>query len=135
MGIRIVTLATSSSQDLNNNAIKNVKAFTYYTKGVYPECSVEQYLFPRNSPIMQVELVGDTALRIDEDPEGPCTLILLVVQDEVGGHKITWWENLKWPGGTAPTLSTSANAIDLISIFFDGTNYYGQSALAFSVPS
>ena len=37
----------------------------------------------------------------------------------------------KFAGGT-PTLSTAANAIDVVTIFNDGTNYLGNVALAFA---
>jgi hypothetical protein len=38
---------------------------------------------------------------------------------------------LKWPAATAPTLTTTASAIDIVSFYYDGTNYFGSSALAF----
>jgi hypothetical protein len=31
-----------------------------------------------------------------------------------------------WPGGTAPTMSTGANAMDIYSFYSDGTNWYGS---------
>ena len=74
---------------------------------------------------------GDETLAFT-DPSKPCNLVLMVIQDSTGGRTITWPSNVKWPGGTAPTLSTAANAIDIITFFFDGTDYYGQASLNFS---
>ena len=65
-------------------------------------------------------------------PSKPCSLTLVVIQDSTGGRTITWPSTVKWVGGTAPTLSTAANAIDIISFFYDGTNYYGVASLNFS---
>lgn len=62
-------------------------------------------------------------------PSGPTTLVLKLVQDATGSRTATWPASVKWPGGTAPTLTTDANATDLISFYYDGTNYWGSSVL------
>lgn len=36
---------------------------------------------------------------------------------------ITWPGTVLWPGGTAPTITASNDAIDLIKLYYDGTNY------------
>lgn len=59
-------------------------------------------------------------------------LHLVLIQDGVGGRTVTWPASVKWPGGTAPTLSTGANAVDIIKFVYDGTNYYGTYDLNFS---
>jgi hypothetical protein len=58
-------------------------------------------------------------------PNGPCNVLLKVVQDATGGRTVTWPASVKWSEGVAPYLSTVANAVDIISFYFDGTNYYG----------
>jgi hypothetical protein len=63
-------------------------------------------------------------------PAGPTTLTLKLVQSS-GSNTATWPATVKWPSGTAPTLSTAASAIDFISCYYDGTNYYCQSGLNF----
>ena len=52
-------------------------------------------------------------------------LTLIVVQDGTGTRTITW-PTIKWEGGSAPTLTTDAGAIDIIKLIYDGTNYYGR---------
>jgi hypothetical protein len=37
-----------------------------------------------------------------------------------------------FPNGIDPTLSTAANAVDIISMYYDGTNYYAVASYAFS---
>ncbi len=57
---------------------------------------------------------------------------LFVVQGPGGSHVITWSSQFKWPGGTAPTLSTTGGAQDLISFVVDAGKFYGTIEKAFS---
>ena len=50
-------------------------------------------------------------------------LQLRVIQDGTGS-RIPTLPSGKWEGGVAGTFSTSAGAIDILEIYFDGTNYY-----------
>lgn len=55
-------------------------------------------------------------------------LSLFLKQDATGGYSIVWPSSVKWASGTAPTLSTSANMLDIL-VFFTidgGTNWYGS---------
>ena len=65
------------------------------------------------------------------DPVGVCNLILKVVQGDGSDTVGTWDSDIKWAGGTAPTLSTGSGDIDIISFYFDGDNYYGVASLDF----
>lgn len=42
------------------------------------------------------------------------------------------WTGVRWPNGTPPTITSIANAIDIIDLYFDGTSYYGTFAQKFS---
>jgi len=66
------------------------------------------------------------------NPASKGNLLLKLVQDSSGSRLVTWPGNVKWPSGTAPTLSTGAYAIDIITFYFDNTSYYGNSSLDFS---
>lgn len=69
------------------------------------------------------------------DPSNPCNLLLIIVQDDPGSRTITWDSmTIKWAGGAAPTLTTTADGEDVVSLFFDGTDYYGVASLAFAAP-
>lgn len=65
-------------------------------------------------------------------PSSPCSLILKLAQDATGSRTVTWPATVKWSGGTAPTLTTTASKIDLVSLYYDGTNYYGNYSLNFT---
>lgn len=68
------------------------------------------------------------------DPSNPCALTLYVKQDSTGSRIFTdtGWTNILWPGGTPAVLSTAANAIDILTLEFDGTDWYCTEAKAFS---
>ena len=56
------------------------------------------------------------------------TYMLIVKQDATGSRTLTWGTAYKFPAGVKPTLTTTANAIDIISFFCDGTNMFGTYA-------
>jgi hypothetical protein len=52
---------------------------------------------------------------------------IIVKQDASGGRVISSFGSaFKWAGGTAPTLSATANAVDILTFISDGTNLYGS---------
>ncbi|MDA0772711.1 MAG: hypothetical protein O3C63_07175, partial [Cyanobacteria bacterium] len=57
---------------------------------------------------------------------------LIIYQDGTGSRTVTTWDtDIKWPSGTAPTLSSTASALDVITCIYDGTNYLCQAGLDF----
>lgn len=58
-------------------------------------------------------------------PAGPANLVLKLVQDATGSRTATWPATVKWPNNTAPILTTTANRIDIVTFYYDGTNYFG----------
>ena len=46
---------------------------------------------------------------------------LYLKQDSVGSRTVAW-SGFKWASGTAPTLSTAANAVDIFTFYYDGTS-------------
>jgi len=68
-------------------------------------------------------------------PSNPCNILMTMTQDGTGSRTATWPATVKWPAGTAPTLTTTASGVDVISFYWDGTNYFGVASLAFAVPA
>lgn len=64
------------------------------------------------------------------DPPGPASLTLRCIQN--ASYTLTLPAAIKWPSGTAPTLTTGAASIDILSFYFDGTTYYGLASQDFS---
>lgn len=53
---------------------------------------------------------------------------IVAKQDATGGRTITWPTGTKWPGGSAPPATTTANAIDIWSLmtYDGGTSWIGS---------
>jgi hypothetical protein len=79
-----------------------------------------------------VTLGGNRALANPTGLVAGGTYCLIVKQDATGGRTLSYGTAYKWPGGTAFVLSTAANAIDVLTFIYDGTNLYavGQKAFA-----
>jgi hypothetical protein len=60
------------------------------------------------------------------------SFVLILVQDGTGSRTATF-TSVKWPAGTAPTITTTATTgRDIIAFFSDGTNWYGSAVQAFA---
>ena len=55
-------------------------------------------------------------------------LTLLLKQDGTGSRTVTWPSAVKWPAGTAPTITATASKLDKYVFTADGTNWYGSNA-------
>lgn len=54
------------------------------------------------------------------------SFMLVLKQDATGSRTVSWPASVKWAGGAAPTLTTTAAKADVISfICADGTNWFG----------
>ena len=65
------------------------------------------------------------------------TGIIVLIQDGTGSRTLSTGSDFEWPAGTAGTISTSANAVDVIPYVVDGSNsiLLGAPQLAFATPS
>jgi len=55
---------------------------------------------------------------------------ILIISTGAGGFTGTF-TSVKWPGGTAPTITTTASRWDILTFVSDGTNWYGNYAQAY----
>ena len=69
----------------------------------------------------------------------PCNLLLKIAQGDGGSNTITWAVTsgtIYWAGGGVlntdePTLTTTDDKTDILTFYFDGTNYFGVASLDF----
>lgn len=72
-----------------------------------------------------VTLGGNRILAVSNVGVGQCFLINLV-QDATGSRTVTWFSTIKWPAGSAPTLTTTANKTDVFGFVCTSSgNYLG----------
>lgn len=65
-------------------------------------------------------------------PTKPSNLLFVVTQNTTGtGNTITWGTTVRWSGGTAPVLTTTTSKADIISLFYNGSSFYGLGSLNF----
>lgn len=74
-----------------------------------------------------VTLAGNRTLDNPSNGEPGTTRLVEVVQDGTGSRTLAFGANYKFPGGSAPTLSTGANAQDVLSIFCRTTTEFWVS--------
>ena len=60
---------------------------------------------------------------------------IIVIQDGTGSRTITTWPTIKWAGRVAPTLSTTAAYIDIVTLLYCNSVYYGDCAFDFRTPA
>lgn len=74
--------------------------------------------------VQTVTLTGNVTLSFSNTKSG-AAYTLILKQDATGSRTVTWPAAVKWPSGTAPTITVTANAVDIVTLVFDGTDYYG----------
>ena len=85
-----------------------------------------------SNQVCSVTLAGNRTLDNPTNMKDGATYILIVKQDGTGSRTLGYDTAYKWPGGNAPTLSTGASAVDILTFISDGTNMYGVASLDFS---
>lgn len=76
-------------------------------------------------------LTGACTYTFTQPADGVGNFLLRLIQDGTGGRTATWPATVKWPGGTAPTLSTGATSQDIVTFYWNGAYYYGTASLDF----
>ena len=84
-----------------------------------------------NGSIQKIILNGGLSLNVPINMQSGSTMKLIVRQNASGNNLLTPNSSLKFKGGNK-TLSTSSNAIDMIKIYYDGTNFLCDLDLAYS---
>jgi hypothetical protein len=81
------------------------------------------------APVHSVTLGHNATFTISNMVAGQ-SIMIIITQDGTGSRTGSF-TSVKFPGG-APTLSTGTGDIDVISVFYDGTNYLGNIAQDFT---
>lgn len=76
-----------------------------------------------NTTVLDLQnLTGDLTSLTLSNPQGGAYYCIKVIQSSTA-RTITWPASVLWPGGSACTLSTTNDAIDLVCGMYDGANY------------
>jgi len=106
--------------------------FKDYKETIYTGGSTTGTITPdvANGNIQSITLSGNITLNALGNPETGQSMTLIVKQPASGGP-YTLSSTMSFAGGTK-TLSTAANAVDIISIVYDGTTYFASLSTNFS---
>jgi len=103
-----------------------------YTEGVVSigNSGTTQTLSLANGTYQTVTLNNNCTFTMPAAAAGK-SFILAITQDGTGGRTATF-TSVKWPAGSAPTITSDAYGSDLIGFFSNTTTWFGVSAQNFS---
>ena len=104
----VVTLATALKTTLKSNTDASTVTFDLNVANTHT-----------------VTLGDNRTLAISNETAGQ-KFIINLVQDGTGSRTVTWFSTIKWAGGSAPTLTTTADKADSFGFLCTGSDaYYG----------
>ena len=126
-GASIVTY--TGTETLTNKTLTN-PTVTNYVESVVAigNSSTAQTLLLTNGTVQTVTMTGNCTFTMPTATAGKS--FILIVNTGAGSFTGTF-TSVKWPSGTAPTLTTTASRWDIFTFVSDGTNWYGNSAQAY----
>ncbi len=84
-----------------------------------------------NGQIIDLEsATGDVTLTLS-NPKAGASYVIKVIQDSTTPRDLVWPASVLWSDGVAIVITTTGDAEDLVTLFYDGTNYYGSYAQDF----
>lgn len=89
--------------------------------------------FATNGPLQKVTRNGAISFTLTA-PASPGTVVLRIIHDASGtSFAVTFTTTVKWPNGVVPAFSlTTANAVDIVTLYWDGAVWYGVQSANFS---
>lgn len=115
------TTDTLTSKTLTNPTVTNYVETPYSANS-----STAITLSLANGTVQIITLTGNATITMPTAVSGKSFTILLK-QDATGSRTVTW-ATVAWPGGTAPTITSTASKMDKYVFISDGTYWYGSNA-------
>jgi hypothetical protein len=75
-----------------------------------------------NGTVQNITLTGSPTITMPTAALGKS--FILYLRTGSGSYSVTW-STVKWAGGTAPTVTSTASRMDIYSFFADNSNWYG----------
>lgn len=119
-------VGTTGTQTLTNKTIE-AGTFTngYTEETVTANTSTAYTIDLANGSVQILTLTGNCTYTFPTATAGR-SFLLIQKQDGTGGRTVTWPAAVKWPSGTAPTITSTASRSDLFGFTADGTNWIGR---------
>ena len=108
--------------------IFNNLTFNGYTEGASVANTSTAYTVDISAAGLQIlTLTGNCTFTFPTATLGK-SFALLLKQDATGNRTVTWPASVKWPGGVAPVITSTASKADKFVFVADGTNWFGSNA-------
>lgn len=118
-------VARDTTDTLTNKTLTNPAVTNYVETPYSANSSTAITLSLANGTVQIITLTGNATITMPTAVSGK-SFIMFLKQDATGSRTVTW-TTVKWPGGTAPTITSTASKQDIYSFFSDGTNWYGTT--------
>jgi len=116
-------VGTTDTQTMTNKTLTNPTVTNYVETPYSANSSTAITLALTNGTVQIITLTGNATITMPTATSGK-SFIMYLKQDGTGSRTVTW-STVKWAGGTAPTITSTASRQDILSFFADGTNWYG----------
>jgi hypothetical protein len=113
----------TSTETMTNKTLTNPTVTNYVETPYSANSSTAITLALTNGTVQIITLTGNATITMPTATSGK-SFIMYLKQDATGSRTVTW-STVKWAGGTAPTITSTASRQDILSFFADGTNWYG----------
>lgn len=117
-------VARDTTDTLTNKTLTNPAVTNYVETPYTANSSTAITLNLANGTVQIITLTGSPTITMPTAVSGKSFILMLKTGS--GSYAVTW-STVKWPGGTAPTVTTTASRQDIYSFFSDGTNWYGTT--------
>ena len=121
-------VGTTDTQTLTNKTVE-AGTFTngYTEETVTANTSTAYTIDLANGSVQILTLTGNCTFTFPTATAGR-SFILILKQDGTGSRTATWPAAVKWPAGTAPTITSTASKSDKYIFTADGSNWIGSNA-------
>lgn len=125
LGAATATSITSPTVQAATNASVNLASGTYNTIQTYtPSAAGTATLDLSKGNIHHITMpAGNITIALSNGTAGQC-FIIRILQDGTGSRTVTWFTTIRWTGGSAPLLTTTASKADSFGFEVTGTNTY-----------
>lgn len=120
----------TGTETFTNKTLTNPTVTNYVeTLNAIGNSSTSKTIDLTTGTVQTVTLTGNCTFTMPTATAGKSFILILGTG---AGSFTSTFTSVKWPSGTAPTITTTASRWDILTFVSDGTNWYGNSAQAYA---